>query len=416
MMEGHKSWVGRVRASPDSSWLASGSHDGTVRVWKMENDFTTEEAVLDGHLVSEGVSVVVAWTPDGCQLLTGDDGGKVRVFDAGDWAAPPTSVDLGDCWVTSLSARASDALVLVGCVDGSIHVVDMSPPSGRVERTLAGVHTMAVFGLNWSPTEALFASGEAYQDEHDDHCGKAVIWSATTWAPVHELFDEVGGNVLGSMRWSPDSSRVLVACYDSTLRIFSALTGALERTMDGGSATHGLMDADWSPDGRFVAAAGDERVVCVWEAKSGALLRTLSGHSGWINGVDWTRGDAIASCGWDGTVRLWDVRDMGVSVSPSGVASSCPPEVRSLRAQLDAERRARADAERQRDKAVQERDLLRATLDSFTVFFPTTNTILSSPAFGEDTRRRAFQHPSRSPLPSSRTPPPPASSSTPPPS
>ena len=116
------------------------------------------------------------------------------------------------------------------------------------------------------------------------------------------------------MRWSPDSSRVLTACDDKKVRIFSASTGALERTMEG-SGMGDQNDADWSPNGALVASVGDDEVVRVWDARSGALVRSLEGgHAAEkIYGVDWTRADLIVSCGEDKTVRVWDVSDLGVA-------------------------------------------------------------------------------------------------------
>ncbi|MDQ2995838.1 MAG: hypothetical protein M3R61_02100 [Chloroflexota bacterium] len=38
------------------------------------------------------------------------------------------------------------------------------------------------------------------------------------------------------------------------------------------------------------------------------VLHTLRGHTSTIVGLDWSPTEPIlASCGWDGTIRLWDV-------------------------------------------------------------------------------------------------------------
>jgi WD40 repeat protein len=319
VLEGHTDGVGRVRMSPDLSRLATGSYDGTARVWRRDSagGFTVE-AVLEGH--KKGWWVPVGWSADSQRLVTGDDTGKLHVYDASDWSAPRTTIDVGRGAVRSVSVRASDGLVLAGCGDGGIRVVDVS--TGRVERTLAGVHTKSVWSVNWSPAGTHFASG--------DMGGKAVIWSASTWRPVHELRGH-RRPIWGSMRWSPDSSRVLTACGDKKVRIFSGSTGALERTMEG-SGMEKQIDADWSPDGALVASVGDDKVVRVWDARSGALVRSLAGHTGWIWGVDWTRGDVIASCGSDSTVRMWNVSDLGVAASASSSSASAAAAATPARA------------------------------------------------------------------------------------
>ncbi len=412
VLEGHSSWVSHVRMSPDLSRIATGSADGTVRVWRRDDaGGYTAEAVLAGH--DNGNGVPAAWSADSQQLVTGDDAGNLRVYDASDWSAPRTTIDVGGRKVRSVSVRTSDGLVLAGCGDGGIRVVDVS--TGRVEHTLTGVHKKHVLGLNWSPAGTHFASG--------DWDGKAVIWSASTWAPVHWApVHELRGHdgvISGSMRWSPDSSRVLTACRDDKVRIFSASTGALERTMEG-SGMGDQNDADWSPNGALVASVGDDEVVRVWDARTGALVQSLAGEKGWIRGVDWTRGDVIVSAG--NAVRVWNVSDLSVTVRQAKAdaerqlaerqakadAIPCMPPVASavlataaavaigvlmtaaavtslpslakrrtshdmnaLQAELDAERQAKEEAERQcdaerqaKDEAERQRDAERQAKDA----------------------------------------------------
>ena len=77
MLTGHAGPVKAVAVAPDGSWLASGSWDGTVRIWDVATG--QERAVLTGHSRWVGRwrwrRMAAGWPP-----AAGD--GTVRIWDA----------------------------------------------------------------------------------------------------------------------------------------------------------------------------------------------------------------------------------------------------------------------------------------------------------------------------------------------
>ena len=66
---GHSSWVWSAAWSPDGTKIATGSHDGTVRVWNSSSGSTL--LTLTGH----GLMVLcVAWSPDGMKIASRNPG------------------------------------------------------------------------------------------------------------------------------------------------------------------------------------------------------------------------------------------------------------------------------------------------------------------------------------------------------
>jgi len=65
----------------------------------------------------------------------------------------------------------------------------------------------------------------------------------------------------------------------------------------------------WSADGQFLAVAGDNGRIFLWEPSRQRMRSSLEGHQGGGVQISFaSSGRLLASFGWDGMLRLWDVR------------------------------------------------------------------------------------------------------------
>lgn len=95
------------------------------------------------------------------------------------------------------------------------------------------------------------------------------------WGAIHTLSFQPGiipiKHLLVSV--SPDLSRIVVANYDNTAKIWNTQTGALEHTLEGHAKLVHL--AKFSPKGTKVVTASHDCSAKIWDAQTGALEHTF---------------------------------------------------------------------------------------------------------------------------------------------
>jgi len=159
-------WKGSMLSlavAPTGKWVAAGTQEGTVRVYRL---WSADDLEMTGY---PGKVTVLGWTPDGSRLSVADTEG-----------------------VTTWNFKGRG-------------------PAGTRPDSLSG-HDGRVTALQWSPDRRLIVTGCTDQ--------LVRVYSGSKRAKPDEVFDV--GSEISTLAWSPNGSSIAVGAADGSLWMISS--------------------------------------------------------------------------------------------------------------------------------------------------------------------------------------------------
>ena len=326
---GHSAPVNALAFSPDSQLLASGSDDGTAKLWDLETK--RERLILRGQRAgrvrenagtSTGVPVrvlAVAFAPNGKALASGATNETVKLWttSSGEELSEFKVVaakKYGSAWVTSLAFSPENSMLAAGVNnltgegnDSRCSVIIWKVASGNEVRTLSGSMTSY-------PRLAFIADGTVLALANGQ---KVTLFEVSSGDEKLSLETQPRGRVI-SMTTSKDGKLLAYGEGRNDPRgkdlpcnvvVWDLLTRKQLVAMKG--HTKYVSSVSFGPDGKLLASGSWDGTVRLWEISTGKELVVLNEHDGPVYAVTISPdGKTLASGGKDGIIRIWEVADL----------------------------------------------------------------------------------------------------------
>lgn len=290
ILRGHTDNVQSIALSPDDQILASGSYDGTIRLWNIKTGQVVQQLTIKKMPLS-----TVSFSPDGQYIAYSYADNED--FSLYIWYLEKNCqyyVLKGHLSVIKSISFSRDSLSLItASYDGTIRIWDVH--EGKCRKVLRDdgkfVNSAAL-----SPDERYIASASA------DNIIR--IWDSAKGVLVKKLkgHTDVATNVV----FSGDGSMLASTSEDYTIRIWDTATWECKQCLKGHQRF--VLSVAFSPDDLFLVSGSLDNTMRLWELVEGRCVGVLKGHYDRVNSVLFHQeGNLVISSSGDTTIRIWEL-------------------------------------------------------------------------------------------------------------
>ncbi|KAJ6645348.1 F-box-like/WD repeat-containing protein ebi [Pseudolycoriella hygida] len=252
ILRGYESEVFVCAWSPIADLLASGTREGTARIW----DLSDNSKSLNIKILQHYSHIAHAHESD---------------------TGVPKNKD-----VMSLDWNHDGSLLATGCINGYVRIWKTS---GRLVIEF-GQHKGPICALKWNKMGCYILSAEF---------NGTFIWDAATGKCIQKF--SFHSALVPDVDWH--TNRSFASCStDGSIHVCELGVNKPTKSFHGHS--NEVNAVQWDPQGQQLASCSDDETIKIWSMKQDTCLNNLQGHSNIIYKVKW-------SASFDGSVRLWDV-------------------------------------------------------------------------------------------------------------
>lgn len=293
-LTGHTSWVRSLAISPDGQTLASGSDDGTIKLWSLSTGQLLY--TLTGHA---GIVFSVTFNPSGQILASGSQDRIIKLWDLHSRQLLRT-LESHTHWVRSLAISPDGQTLVSGSADKTDRLWDLQ--TGHLLRTFTN-HSSAVYSVAMQSDSQIVASGDAR--------GTICVWHAHTGELLHILnghTEKVLSLAMMNDGQIPVSSNSLISgSADKTIKWWSADDARLISTFTGhtGPVRSVAFNTTW----KTIVSSSEDKTIKEWNRfGSQENIRTLPGHSGPVYSLAISPDSRLIASG-SLSIKIWGKRE-----------------------------------------------------------------------------------------------------------
>lgn len=273
--QGHHYDMNKIAYSPDGHLIATGGHDGKIKIWNTSSGFCS--VTFTEH--SGGITGLL-FAQSGISILSASLDGTIRAFDLLRYRNFRTFTSPEPTQFSCLALDPSGELVCAGCQD-TFQIYIWSMKTGRLLDVLAG-HEAPIADIIFNPIRSFLAS--ASWDN------TVRLWDVFEKKATQDTL-ELGSDVV-ALAYRGDGRELCCSTLNGQLTIWdvtgpAAQLGAIEGRKDiaGGRLSTDRITAKhsdaskcfesicYSADGSCLLAGGSTKYVCIYDLAQKVLLK-----------------------------------------------------------------------------------------------------------------------------------------------